>query len=67
VMDCCCMCKKSRESINHLLLHCFLVVWGCMGYALKCERFVGELEGQLGHRNVLELWRLATLCLMWCI
>jgi hypothetical protein len=22
VMDLCCMCKKSKESIDHLLLHC---------------------------------------------
>jgi len=26
----------------------FLVVWGCMGYALKGERFVGELERTIG-------------------
>jgi hypothetical protein len=22
VIECCCLCKKSRESIEHLLLHC---------------------------------------------
>jgi hypothetical protein len=22
VVDCCCMCKKSGETIDHLLLHC---------------------------------------------
>jgi hypothetical protein len=26
----------------------FSVVWGCMGYASKGERFVGELEGAIG-------------------
>jgi hypothetical protein len=23
--------------------------------------------GQVGHRDILEVWRLAPLCLMWCI
>jgi hypothetical protein len=45
----------------------FSFVWGCMGYALKGERFVGELKGQLGQCKVLELWRLGPLCLLWCI
>jgi hypothetical protein len=26
----------------------FLVVWGCMDYASKGERFVGGLEGTIG-------------------
>jgi hypothetical protein len=48
VVDRCGTCKKSEESINHLLLHCevvkklwsllFPIVWGCMDYAAKGER-----------------------------
>jgi hypothetical protein len=26
----------------------FLTIWGCMGYASKGERFVGELMGTIG-------------------
>jgi hypothetical protein len=37
-----------------------------MDYASKDER-VGELRGQLGHRNALDMWRLTLLSLMWCI
>jgi hypothetical protein len=42
VVDWCCMCKKSEESIDHLLFHCegerfkelvFQFVWYCLGYA----------------------------------
>jgi hypothetical protein len=38
-----------------------------MGYALKGERLLVSWRGQLGQRKVLELWKLAPLCLMWCI
>lgn len=40
VVDWCCMCKQSGESIDHLLLHCsgtimvdFQHVWSSVGYA----------------------------------
>lgn len=42
----------------------FSVDWDCMSYASKGEGFVGELGGTIGQRKVLELWRLASLCLM---
>ena len=48
VVDWCCTCKKSEESIDHLLLHYDVaIVWDCMGHSLKGERFVGELEGKI--------------------
>ena len=48
MVDWCCMCKKSEESIDHLLLHCEVaIVWDCMGHSSKGERFVGELEGKI--------------------
>jgi hypothetical protein len=54
VMDCCCMCKKSREFIDHLLLHSkvarnlwasvFRLFWDKVGNALMGGEFIGELE-----------------------
>jgi hypothetical protein len=50
VVEWCCMCKKSGESIDHLLLHCdvardlwsyFLTLYGVgVGYAETGARFV---------------------------
>jgi hypothetical protein len=47
VMEWCCLCKKSGESIDHLFLHCevafrdvecvFSVIWCCLGYASQGE------------------------------
>jgi hypothetical protein len=45
----------------------FPVVWCCMGYAFKGKRVVGEFERTTGTPSALEVWRLAPLCLMWCI
>jgi hypothetical protein len=44
----------------------FLVVWCCMGYALKGERVVGELEETIGTPYCFENGE-ADSYLMWCI
>jgi hypothetical protein len=71
------MYKKSGESIDHLLLHCEVArdLWSSLfnlfGVDWVMPRRVRELlvswGGQEGCRNILEVWRLAPLCLMWCI
>jgi hypothetical protein len=71
------MCKKCGESIDHLLLHCEVAteLWSSLfqlfGVAWVMPRRVRELlvswRGQLGNRTALKMWRLAPLCLMWCI
>jgi hypothetical protein len=77
VVDCCCMCKKSGKSIDHLLLHRDIEreLWSSFfhlfGIVWIMPRRVREMlvswGGQMGNRNALEMWRLAPLCLMWCI
>jgi hypothetical protein len=76
VMDWCCMCKKSGESINHLLLHCELArdlqssLFNLFGVdCVKSRRvtIVDEQGGQVGCCSILEVLRLAHLCLIWCI
>lgn len=71
------MCKKSGESIDHLLFHFKLAreLWSSpfqlFGVAWVMSRRVRDLlvswRGQLGQCMVLELWRFAPLCLLWCI
>jgi hypothetical protein len=77
VVEWCCMCKKCGESIDHLLIHCEVVteLWSAhfqlFGVAWVMPRRVSELlvswRGQLGNRNALKIWRLAHLCIMWCL
>jgi hypothetical protein len=77
VVDWFCMCKKSRESIDHLLfpfevarelwssfLHLFGVVWVMLR---RVRELLLSWRGQVGSRNIFEVWSLAHLCLMWCI
>jgi hypothetical protein len=77
VAEWCCMCKKSGESIVHLLLHCevamevwnmvchlFGVMWVMTGSVVECLR---SWRVQKGNRTVLQTWRMVPLCVMWCL
>jgi hypothetical protein len=77
VTEWCCMCKKSGESIVHLLLHCevamevwnmvcqlFGVMWVMPDSVMDC---LGSWRAQKGNRTVLQTWRMVPLCVMWCI
>jgi hypothetical protein len=77
VIEWCCMCKKNGESIDHLLLHCevacdlwsyililFGVEWVMPRTVLKLLTNWGAL---VGYGCAKEAWRLASLCLLWCI
>jgi hypothetical protein len=66
----------SGESINHLLLHCELArdlqssLFNLFGVdCVKSRRvtIVDEQGGQVGCCSILEVLRLAHLCLIWCI
>ena len=71
------MCRKGGESIDHLFIHCevasemWTVCLQLFGVIWVMPRRVSELmecwRGQLGNREVLQLWRLVPLCLMWCL
>jgi hypothetical protein len=71
------MCKKSEESIEHLLLHCevardiwsyiltlFGVEWVMPQMVLKLLTSWGAL---FGYGPAKEVWRLVPLCLRWYI
>ena len=76
VVDCCCMCTKSGESID-FVLHCEVAqelgssLFHLFGIDWVMPRRVWELlvcwRVPAWSRNILEVWLLAPLCLMWCI
>jgi hypothetical protein len=49
VMNRCCMCKRSKDMVDHLLLHCevasalWSAIFGCFGMSWVMPRWVSEL------------------------
>ena len=76
IIDWCCMCKSSGESVNHLLLHCPLaqdlwnLVFTLFGISWVMPRGVEDLfacwSGIRGNLNSGAIWKAAPHCLMWC-
>jgi hypothetical protein len=77
VVNWCCMCKRSGESINHLLLHCEVArtLWSVLFTLFSVKWVMNDRvldllvcwKGQRGNKMVMEVWRMAPLCLMWTI
>ena len=77
IIDWCCMCKSSGESVNHLLLHCPLaqdlwnLVFTLFGISWVMPRGVEDLFacwfGIRGNPNSGAIWKAAPHCLMWCL
>jgi hypothetical protein len=66
VFEWCCMCKRSGESIDHLLIHCEVAIELRSSILnLICVEWVNWGE-QVGRGTVMGVWRLVPLCLMWC-
>jgi hypothetical protein len=69
------MCKKSGKPIDHLL-HCtfsgellssFFHLFGVDVMPRRVREMLESWRRQMGNRNALKIWRLAHLCLMWCL
>ena len=77
VVDWCYMCKKNRESVNHLLLHCpiaselWSMVWALFGLLWVMLQSVTDLfsswQGSFGRHWSIDLWRAVPHCVLWCI
>ena len=77
VVDWCYMCKKSGESMNHLLLHCpiaydlWSMVWALSGLQWVMPHGVSNLfsswQGSFGGHRSIDLWRAVPHCVLWCI
>ena len=76
VLDWCFMCKKARESVDHLLLHCeyarelwsFILCIVGLHWVMPCK--VSELLACLRRRAVSSknvIWNAIPSCLMWLI
>jgi hypothetical protein len=69
VVGWCCMCKRSGESIDHLLLHCDVArdLWSAIFSLFSVTWVMPETvldmlacwRGQKGNRSVLPVWRIA--------
>jgi len=64
-----CMCKKNGESIDHLLLHCEVVrdLWSYILILRTVLELLTSWGASVGYGHAKEAWRLAPLCLLWCI
>jgi len=77
VVDWCYMCKKSGESVNHLLLHCpiaydlWSMVWALFGLQWVMPHGVSDFfsswQGSFGGHRSIDLWRAVPHCVLWCI
>lgn len=70
------MCKRSGETIDHLLLHCevarklrvsIFLLFGVEWVPRRVMELLASWRGQWGSRFTLEAWRMTPLCLMWYI
>ncbi len=77
IVDWCCMCTQSGESVDHLLLHCRLagelwsMVFALFGVQWVMPRSVLELftgwYGFAGRDRCSVAWRIVPHCVIWCI
>jgi hypothetical protein len=67
------MCTRSGESIDYRLLYCDVAreLWFVLFCLFSGEwvipRKVASLRGHVGSRNILEVWRMTHLYLIWCL
>jgi hypothetical protein len=71
------MCKASGESIDHLFMHCMvatklwsmiLQLFGVVWVMLRSVKdMLGSWRGQKGNQTLILIWRMALLCVMWCV
>jgi hypothetical protein len=77
ILDWCCMCKSSGESVNHLLVHC-PVAWELWSMVLVIfgknwvmPRDVVDLlscwKGIRSNSEAGKIWKMVPHCLMWCL
>uniref|UniRef100_A0A2N9IT43 Reverse transcriptase zinc-binding domain-containing protein n=1 Tax=Fagus sylvatica TaxID=28930 RepID=A0A2N9IT43_FAGSY len=77
VLDWCCMCKESGESISHLLMHCsaarevWLFIFNIFGIQWVMPSGVLDLLSCWGDSchsvRIRKLWDMVPLCVFWCL
>ena len=76
-LDCCSMCKRNREAVDHFLIHCPIafdlcsMVFTLFGIHWVMPKTVVELvacrQGKFGRHRNAAIWMAVPYCLMWCI
>lgn len=77
IIDCCCMCKKSGETVDHLLLHCDVVralwieVFSILELAWVMPTTVEALlacwTNLRGIPQIKAVWKMVLICILWCL
>jgi hypothetical protein len=77
VLDWCCMCKESGESISHLLLHCLAAreVWSFIFSIFDIQwvmpsgviDFLSCWGDGCQSARIRKLWDMIPLCIFWCL
>ncbi|KAF5446588.1 hypothetical protein F2P56_032204, partial [Juglans regia] len=77
ILDWCCMCKRSGESVEHLLLHCettralWVEVFSRIELSFVMPATVVDLLASWtlprGAQQIKEVWKMIPICIMWCI
>ena len=76
VINICCMCKRSEETMDHLFLHCAVApfMWDAMfsrfGLAWVMPRRIVDLLAcwwSSGRSRNAAVWRMLPTCRFWCI
>ncbi len=77
LVEWCCLCKQSGESVNHLLLHCshvqehWSMVFGLFGIQWVMPYSVRALfdcwQGCFRNHQCIGIWRLIPHCVIWCL
>jgi hypothetical protein len=70
------MCKKTRESVDHLLLHCDVAsaLWSylssCFGMSWVMPKRIIDLLvcwWSFGRPQSAMVWKMMSICLFWCL
>jgi hypothetical protein len=74
IIDWCCMCKQSGESVDHLLLHCSLAreLWSMVfvlfgvHWVMPCHvlHLRAGWQGRFGNHRNMVVWRMVPHCVM---
>ena len=77
ILDCCSLCKRNGELVDHLLIHCpiafdlWSMVFTLFGTHWVMPKTVVELlacrQGKFGRHWNTAIWMAMPYCLMWCI
>jgi len=76
IVDKCCLCKRDRESVDHLFLHCDVAyalwanIFNCFGKSWVMPRRLFDLFAcwwKSGRPRSAAIWKMVPICIFWCV